>query len=762
MSNSGGLNPGSDIAAGDTTIKVTTDPTSTSIKANVGTAAGTVAAGDDARFGQVGGVTVTGSPSSGKVLTATSDTEADWSAPQSDQGGTVTQVSGVDPDGDGKVDLSEVYPALTGGVIDADAVPDLDADKITTGTLDSDRIPDLSGTYARPTAIVNGSGGIADQSADVDAAVAAVAGGGNILIGGKVRYATKGSGATSAAIDLSGLSNVSVMFVPGAELILDNLDDDGEGTSHGILCAGSASNIRIVDARVRWASAPSARSIGDGFRFLGYPSDDAPPADWTGSTGTVSDVHLIRCTTVNAPQTGAIFMGCSDVHVRDFHAESTLADGLHFNACRRVSVDGHTAVNTGDDGLAFVTYYDDTDIWQDAAGGPFNQPSVGAWSNDQSTASNIIVNNSAANGIRLAGSRNVAISSFSINGAAATGVITDAGPSGGTYSWTVQASLGCTVVGGTVNGCDSGILARTYNADFTDDSGYWQFDVLFDAIDISDCTTRAVNCYGFAAGTGTAGVNFGTVTIHGTSSLFGSMRNARIDTVVSDDLVLLYGNNTQPTDLAATQTNGLSIGTITAATIYLQDLRGANINTMHSQNSDTTGIRLTRVADVEIGSITVRLPNRSNSGTTQALLLSATQHVHIGTLDILHDDKIGTAFYPIEIGGGSATDIADDTTIQHGTYRNTLDASTSGVVLQGGTYAPTNWRYDLRFYNGGEDSPTWRRERKGSTGWADEFIGTGAPAFTAPIGSTYKRTDGGTGTTLYVNEDGTSTGWVAK
>ena len=43
--------------------------------------------------------------------------------------------------------------------------------------------------------------------------------------------------------------------------------------------------------------------------------------------------------------------------------------------------------------------------------------------------------------------------------------------------------------------------------------------------------------------------------------------------------------------------------------------------------------------------------------------------------------------------------------------------------------------------------------------------GTGAPngVVTAPVGTIYTRTDGGTGTTLYVKESGTgNTGWVAK
>jgi hypothetical protein len=48
--------------------------------------------------------------------------------------------------------------------------------------------------------------------------------------------------------------------------------------------------------------------------------------------------------------------------------------------------------------------------------------------------------------------------------------------------------------------------------------------------------------------------------------------------------------------------------------------------------------------------------------------------------------------------------------------------------------------------------------------WA-AAVGVGTPegALTAPIGSTYQRTDGGAGTSFYVKESGAgNTGWVAK
>ena len=54
-------------------------------------------------------------------------------------------------------------------------------------------------------------------------------------------------------------------------------------------------------------------------------------------------------------------------------------------------------------------------------------------------------------------------------------------------------------------------------------------------------------------------------------------------------------------------------------------------------------------------------------------------------------------------------------------------------------------------------------ERAASRGQIIKGIGSPQGVIAAPVGSLYTRTDGGTGTTLYVKETGTgNTGWVAK
>lgn len=63
---------------------------------DVGTAAGTVAAGDDGRFGRLGGtVTLTGTPTAGQVPTATSGTSATWQTPSGGGGGASIRTASV-------------------------------------------------------------------------------------------------------------------------------------------------------------------------------------------------------------------------------------------------------------------------------------------------------------------------------------------------------------------------------------------------------------------------------------------------------------------------------------------------------------------------------------------------------------------------------------------------------------------------------------------------------------------------------------------
>lgn len=327
-----------------------------------------------------------------------------------------------------------------------------------------------------------GDGATNDEPA-IQKAVAALAAQGYGTLrfpAGNYRVTTPGDG-----LLLKGLSNIAVEFQAGATLVLDNLDATGKGTGSGILVQGPASNISIRGAYIKWAHVPSSRSNGDGIRFEGYPSD----------AGTISDIRVVGAHVENAPQTGCVAMGCSDVRVADFSVANNLADGLHFNACRRISVLGVNAVNTGDDSLAFVTYYDpkNVNVYPGTTGGPYAQPSLGDW-NNSGVVTNVISEGSHANGVRVWGANRLAISNISVKSAAVCGVvvgscIADSGPN----PWSAQASTGLVISNVDVDGASTGFFCQIINTTFGADSSFWKYRCVLSNLTTANCSNDALN-----------------------------------------------------------------------------------------------------------------------------------------------------------------------------------------------------------------------------------------------------------------------------
>ncbi len=300
--------------------------------------------------------------------------------------------------------------------------------------------------------------GVTNDEAAITAAAKALSahGSGTLLFpAGTYRDATPGS-----AVRFDGISNLTVEFDGGATLLMDNLKS-GSGTGNGILIQGHASNDSVIGAHIKWKTLPSVRSFGFGIEFKGYPSD----------AKTIENASVENVTIEGAPQAGTIFMGCSDVNVENYTAMNTLADGLHFNACRHVTADHITGVNTGDDTLAFVTYYGPT-----TATAPYSEPSLGEWSDSNSTATNITSTNSHANGCRISGVLNVSVSNLTVINAIGSGVeIGSSIANGTTFSWTIGGSKGVTVDGLNVTGCYHAVLLEVSDAAGNTDPTFWAF-----------------------------------------------------------------------------------------------------------------------------------------------------------------------------------------------------------------------------------------------------------------------------------------------
>lgn len=354
----------------------------------------------------------------------------------------------------------------------------------------------------RPTVDVRDYGALGDGSTDDSDAILAAAA---ALKPGHTLYFPEGSYRFTrrkpdarAAIVISGISDVAVEFADHAELLMDNLAG-GLGTSHGILVRGPVTGITLRNVRVRWKTQPVERSFGDGVRIVGYPDDKAtPPADWTGSRGPVTDVRILGCEVRSSPQAGVIMMGASGIRVDGLTVRDSMADGLHFNACRRATVHNHRAVNTGDDGLALVTYYANRFSYNNVAQ-TFSFPDLNDWSNSDFTITNVNVAGGGANGVRMAGANRVGITWLTVTGKrAGAGVIIDSAAEGVEAGWFYVGSRGIRLDRVRIEDCDFGIhlLARPNNAV---DPRFTTFDVEAKRTTIRDCTVWGVRAESITA-----------------------------------------------------------------------------------------------------------------------------------------------------------------------------------------------------------------------------------------------------------------------
>ena len=572
--------------------------------------------------------------------------------------------------------------------------------------------------------------GVTDDSAAIKAAQGALTDGSSLYFPhGDYRFAQQHP-AGEAAVSLSGLSNITVEFSTGARLLMDNLDADGHGTSHGIRVQGTASHVTLLNPTIEWVTAPSTRSFGDGISILGWPSDSAPPPEWTGSTGTVEFVSVVNGRVVNAPQTGAVVMGASDVTFTGFTAIATRGDGLHVNASRRVTVNGLVAQDTGDDGLAFVTYHHDTQLWTyGPTDGPFNQDGLGEWNNSGSVATNIRVTGGRANGVRVQGGYDITITDVEVTGKE-FGVQVNSAIATGPGDWTSVASRDVEISDVTIDGAQTGIVLATNNITGTEDSKWWDFS----GVTISDVAIRDSRNWSLAVETpGTTTSRFSGVTLRNIDAevgtgfalsggkggiLLASLHDSVIDGVhldsAHDSDINIFGaaqirGGTSLDQLTASNLTVDGVSLDGAGRILIQDLAGAQFGDISSSNADSAAVVLYRVADASFDTITANLPGRG-SGEGYGVRLLQLDDVDIASIVVMTDNHVGSSWWAVELGGGNPDQAiaGDGVRIDNVTYVSGRDATSSDIVVQGGPYGPVNWYIRAFWRHDGEASPQWR------------------------------------------------------
>jgi hypothetical protein len=594
---------------------------------------------------------------------------------------------------------------------------------------------------------------------------------------GDYRFAQQNP-AGHGAVYITGLKNVGVVFDPGARLLMDNLNSSGNGTSHGIRIVGRASHIALINPHIEWVTLPSSRSFGDGISVLGFPGDGSVPGGWTGSTGTVSYITIINPTVMKYPQAGIVFNGVSDPTVLGSKAIDGLADSLHFNACRRITVNGHHSVNCADDGLAFVTYYHASDInpYGQMDDGPFNQSTLTDWCNSGSV-SGVVVQGNRSNGVRVQMAKDLSIGDVTVIDKA-NGLIINSAKIGPGNDWQSLASRNVSIDNVTIKGTgpalgqeagtNSGIVIGTFLIDEEDGPEWWNFEGcrisnvnmrLHDAIwsfsveaPDSDKTKAAgftlENIYAKVSGY-TKNHSLPTISDRPNggfriASLYDStISNVELITTDYKADMYLLGASQQRTENvrdSVTYNSGVTVEDLPRhniivdrmvhrgpGTILIQDIGGISAGEFVSYDSDGIGITLFKVRDTKIRRLQSIMAGRG-SGVGRGANVLMSYNIDVGEIIVETDDHVGSLWQAFELGGGTSTyPAAKGVRIQKLVYTSTRDDGVSDVVVQTGPDAPVDWQIDAFWRHEGESQPKWRHNRYGSHG------GTASPWINGPV-----------------------------
>jgi hypothetical protein len=295
-------------------------------------------------------------------------------------------------------------------------------------------------------------------------------------------------------------------------------------------------------------------------------------------------------------------MGCSDIYVENFRVTKTHADGLHFNACRRIQVSGLTGIETGDDTLSFATYYDETEqpLYGDPHG-PFSRADLGDWNCTASIATNIYARGGAANGVRLAGARDVSLSNVIVEGKL-RGIIADCGKKeANKHSWSWLASRGINITNLTAIGCTSAFYVSNFNQPMSGDDRWWRFDIQLANLIARNCRDHSV-LIGDAAGVTLRGVRAEDQGIY-----IHHARACALSDITLRNAKFLVKGQADASTVARASSAGLSIRNVDIDNGYLDlaDCKGLKCSNVRIMHPDGEGVRKSNIGASDVHGISV-------------------------------------------------------------------------------------------------------------------------------------------------------------
>lgn len=270
-------------------------------------------------------------------------------------------------------------------------------------------------------------------------------------------FGARGDGTTSDHTALLSLSNRSdTIIVPPGNYLIDNSTVRQINYFRGRLICSPGVTFTFTDKSQRGLHFYGGSPKLSGLRLT---TRDAPLSRELNAPmlciDEASDVVIDDLEIVRSAGAGALFRLCSGFQGTNIRIRNTLADGLDFFNSSKIALTNFLSENTGDDGLAFLSY---TSLAQSY----------------DIVARNIIVKNSDTRGISVVGPERVIIDGFTVESTRGTGVIVYQDTANGLrqpgnvkISNGIIKDAGQRLVSGTYSGNRYGIeIANCGDADF--------------------------------------------------------------------------------------------------------------------------------------------------------------------------------------------------------------------------------------------------------------------------------------------------------
>ena len=344
-----------------------------------------------------------------------------------------------------------------------------------------------------------------------------------------------------------------------------------------------------------------------------------------------------------------------------------------------MTVDGVTGEETGDDTLAFVTYY--APEFTGKTGTVFSLPDLGEWNNSNSSAANIRSAGGRANGIRIAGAKDLKISNVEVEGKS-SGIIVDAGTVGARHKWQYLAGRGIEIRDVKLRNCDTGFYVWQFNAGL-DDSKFAGFDVKCENFTISGCRNDSVHL------SGVSGVQLKNFRTDGCRWRFRTFRDCAVEqAAIAGAPFLLIGDDApvkpeESARLAANRTR-LDGVAMTGGMLEIQKCRGLDLQKVDITGTPAGAVFVRQTFDSSFREFKLAGINRKNKPGTFAIRLLQSRGLKWDWIEVTVEHPLAAVF---EIGGGNAKLRSGDITVEK---LAAVPESTLPVRFQGGPFAPEN------------------------------------------------------------------------